>query len=400
MHARGVVEALRSGVPSREAASTMGSAQQPILDRFKQALAQRSAGEAADPVVFEGSFGEGKSHLLNILSFLAQEQGWAASYIVIGAGTPFGKPGVVLRELTTQATVRGHNGRALRELGHLFRPGESDLWRECVAWAAQADVEDRFRALLRLYEGYRDDAEFCVRLLEDIQGAPLLKTEIRKRLRELGEGAGFDMGGSQRADQLAHPRALVFARLLRAMGCEGLVVLVDEVERLGTFSRRQRCAAYGEIAWWWDAAQRADSYILPVFAYHTGFGESVLEKDLAPYGPTPVLGQSVEAWVRGARLLRSNSYRLDSLTDQQYGEIYYRIRDVYQRAYGATVGNPPSRREQTIRQAIRYWITWWDLGRYYPDYQPQISVADVPLDDREIADSDLADGSAEEGGGG
>jgi uncharacterized Ntn-hydrolase superfamily protein len=66
LSARRAVEALRSGVPSRDAVAALGSGQSDIEDRFIQVLdttgTVRSTGRRG--LLLGGGFGSGKSHLL------------------------------------------------------------------------------------------------------------------------------------------------------------------------------------------------------------------------------------------------------------------------------------------------------------------------------------------------
>ena len=61
---RRAIEALRSGVPNRDAVSALGSSQPEIEQHFAHQLATiRNDGVAAGLLV-RGEFGSGKSHLL------------------------------------------------------------------------------------------------------------------------------------------------------------------------------------------------------------------------------------------------------------------------------------------------------------------------------------------------
>ena len=62
------IEALRAGVPNRDAVRALGSSQPAVEDRFEETLtAVRQGfenGRGAEGVLFAGDFGSGKSHLL------------------------------------------------------------------------------------------------------------------------------------------------------------------------------------------------------------------------------------------------------------------------------------------------------------------------------------------------
>lgn len=392
---RAVIESLRSGVPNARAVEALGTTQKKIESKFRAAISAAARGEGSTPITFEASFGQGKSHLLRYLRHLAEEEGFATTYVVVSPGVPLGRPAVVLKELTAQATVKGLTGRALRELHASASPLRSDRWPELERWAQASGVHPRFAALSYLYRASSDD-EFKVRILDDIQGAPMLKSEITKQLKELGQASGYDLRAPSGPLGLAHDRIRLFARMLQAMGCGGLAVLVDELERIVTFSFKQRLAAYREVYWWKQLAAESESFIVPVFAYSTGAIEGRLKEDRQKLqggeGLFAIDGEALE----GVTFLIESVYRLDDLKRHQIEAIRYTVRDLYQRAYDVQVHEPDVRRgEQTIRQSIRYWITCWDLARYHPQYRADVRVDDVVRDERSLDDAEL--GSADEG---
>jgi len=67
---RRALEALRAGVPSRDAVGLLGSGQAEIEDRFL-ALVEQARDGAAGGMLLGGGFGSGKSHLLQHLGQLA-----------------------------------------------------------------------------------------------------------------------------------------------------------------------------------------------------------------------------------------------------------------------------------------------------------------------------------------
>ena len=93
---RRAIEALRSGVPSREAVAALGSAQSEIEDRFGAILASLralpSGGHHPGGMLVGGSFGSGKSHLLEHLAHLAMNDGFVVSKVTISKETPLYDP--------------------------------------------------------------------------------------------------------------------------------------------------------------------------------------------------------------------------------------------------------------------------------------------------------------------
>jgi hypothetical protein len=272
---------------------------------------------------------------------------------------------------------------------------DSEGFQELTEWARTASIDDRFRALLHLYEAYRADEEFRVHILNDIEGRGMLKTVIKGRLKLIGQAAAYDLNGP-RSGLLSQDRIRLLAQWFKAAGCKGWVVLFDEMERVARFSLGQRLAAYSELGWWREAAEQAGSALLPVFTTATGFvadtvtGGSNDEQRLSSGGFSQ--DERDRRALHGIELLKA-PFRLESPSSEQEEEIKYRVKSIYEEAYGVTVpplnGNGRDVRT-SIRAEIRRWITLWDLHRYDPSYRPDVEMGDVHFDSSDITDSEFA----------
>ena len=83
---RRALEALRAGVPNRDAVMALGSMQQGVEDRFSQLLAAIDAlpdGAPPGGLLIGGGFGTGKSHVLEHLVHVALSEGFVVSKVVV-----------------------------------------------------------------------------------------------------------------------------------------------------------------------------------------------------------------------------------------------------------------------------------------------------------------------------
>jgi len=394
--ARSAIEALRAGVPSRHAVSQLGTTQHAIKERFHAALESIGAGKSAHPLVISADFGNGKSHFLEYCQAIAEREGFVTSYTVVSPEMPLGSGHVVLKAIAEAARAPGRTGKAIREIAADLNANPS-AFASLRAWAQNADIHERFRALLHLYEAFRADEEFRTQILEDLEGKLLGKMIIKRKLKEIGEAAAYDLSGP-RNPLLAHDRIRILAQFFRACNCKGIVVFFDEVERMARFSRKQRFAAYEEIGWWRAIAETAGAAILPVFAMTTGFVETTITGDkqderqfvASTFGVAD--DEESNYGRRGIELLKAEPAKLDPPTPEQEEEVRYRIKAIYEQAYGVNVPSLPSRTtdlHRSIRWEIRRWITEWDLMRYDPSYVPKVTGEDVSFSDVEIPDAEM-----------
>jgi hypothetical protein len=376
------------------AVDEIGTTHSAVDGQFRAALENVKAGQGADPIGFSARFGSGKTHLLEYLQGVAIRAGFVTSRVVVSPEMPPGNPVAVLKEVAQSATAPGLTGDALRELGASAH-ADSSAFAAMQSWALDAKIDDRFRAILHIYDELWADEELRVRILEDVSGKPMTKSEIGRKLKEMNQSAGYVLKGGPKNSLLAHDRLQVFARLCVAFGASGFVVLVDELERLATFTFQQRLAAYGEIAWWCDAASRPGSFILPVFTMVEATVRETLRKDrmrLSPGHNSSFSDDRDNQIRRGLDLIEKISDTvLRDPTPEQIEDLKYRLYQLYRRAYPAFEGQmpPTGTAVSSLRAHVRQWITYWDLARFYPDAVSHLVTGDVEHDMTEVPDSDL-----------
>lgn len=304
----------------------------------------------------------------------------------------------MLKAVGESARAPGRVGKALRALAPDFSVVSPDYAR-LLYWASTADIDDRFHALLSLYEQFRADEELRAQILGDFEGKPLLKSVIKQKLREIDRSSAYQLHPS-RAALRAHDRLRLLAQFFRAAGGQGLVVFFDELERVAKFPIKQRMAVYEELGWWREQAEQPGSGILPVFAMTDAFlGGSVTggtndQQRFATAAPGQTPHERDRRALRGIEMLKPPSaHFLDSPTPAEEETIKERVQRLYERAYSVPVSPLPANPfgvRTSVRSEIRRWITQWDLARYYPDYAPQMVADEIDFDAAEISESELA----------
>ena len=91
-NARHVIEALRSGVPSRAVGEYFSEARPAMMRRVQDRLEKVVETGHSDGMVFTGRYGEGKTHLLNTAFSMAFAENMAVSFVSLGKETPIDKP--------------------------------------------------------------------------------------------------------------------------------------------------------------------------------------------------------------------------------------------------------------------------------------------------------------------
>jgi len=391
---RRAVEALRSGVPNRDAVAVLGSGQTDIEDRFVSLLRDVEAGSPAGLLV-GGGFGAGKSHVLEHLARLALEEGFAVSRVVISKETPLYDPVKVFLAAAETATTLGHGGPAIAEAA-----AEIDLeargFAELIRWASSpaAGLNERFRATLALFARWRDrDADFAEAIVRFWSGDPIAVPELRRRLKEIGESPVVLPAIAAR--ELGVQRLRFGAKLMVAAGSAGWMILFDEVELVGRYSLLQRARSYAELARWMRGDHGAPGVpVGAVLAMTDDFEAAVIagKNDRELVGSklrakdTPEAGDLAAAADLGMRLVDRDMMLMTPPDPAELDQAYARLKRLHGEAFG---WSPPDvagleRLGATrMRQYVRAWINEWDLVRLDPQYRPETETVEVESDYRE-----------------
>jgi hypothetical protein len=412
IHARRAIEALRAGVPNRDAVRLLSTHQPQVEARFRRQLAalaeETPAGRPTPGLLVAGDFGAGKSHLLEYLEHIALEEHMLCSRVVISKETPLYDLTRVFRAAVESLTVPGKRGSAVAEIASGLDP-ESPEYGALTHWVSRPDVglTSRFAASLFLYHQVKDP-EIRDRVVSFWGGDPLDVNQMRSWLRDLGERTTYRLE-SVPMRELSLQRLSFLPRLILAAGYGGWVVLFDEVELIGRYSFKQRARSYAELARW---AGKLKSNAIPgvaaTFAITTDFDAAVLQdrNDLEVI-PGKLRASAAEADLKlasqaehGMRLIAREPVRLRGPDRTMLERTREEVRTLHARAFA---WDPPDLdagevlSTTRIRQYVRRWINEWDLLRLYPEYAPNTVVAELPVDysvrpELEPSEPQMADG--------
>jgi len=390
---RRAVEALRSGVPSWDAVSELGSGQSEVEDRFAAQL-DAAEGGLAGGLLLGAGFGAGKSHVLTHLSALALERGFAVSTVVVSKETPLHDPAKVLRAAVDTLTGPGRISGVMADAVGALDP-DSAGYAELRRWVGShaAGLDDRFAATLLLHErlhgGDLPEADEAVdAAVRFWAGEPLRVPDLKRALKSVGAGELFTFTPVPVRD-LARQRTRFLSRLLRAAGYAGWVVLFDEVELIGRYSLLQRGRSYAELARWSGAAREDQTAPLAtVLALTDDFEAAVLvDKDDRTRVPARLRDKQAPEWAetatlaeKGIRALERDLLLLSAPDAAELDRAYRTLKRMHASAYDWSPPDVPGLEQlgaTRMRQYVRAWINAWDLVRLDPDHVPDAEVIDV-----------------------
>ncbi|MCY4519883.1 MAG: DUF2791 family P-loop domain-containing protein [Caldilineaceae bacterium] len=385
LECRWVIESMRNGVPNRQAVARLECNQPRIQKRVHkmledlETLPQAVSNKASHFILASGDFGQGKSHLLANLAQDALERGFATSSIVVSKETPLYKLDAMFRMAAGWGRLPDSSGLMVEDAwDRLLRRRDAVDALITELEAGQYDLHPIFPATLRVrFRCGEEDLNSEIGLFW--AGEKIRIARVKEGLKLIGSDPDISMPPVK---TLPPQRLLFLSLLLRAAGCRGWVVFLDELELIDSYSRLQRGRAYAELARWAGVKPYAPVPGLVVVGAITGdFDTAVLSNSgKGDRGKLPILlqekGPDLEkAAVAGMKLFSQKGEPLVRPNISGAQRMVDSLRDIYNQAYDCEakpldvkdLGPDSDLPRARVRKAIRL----WDRDRYQVDQPPQ-----------------------------
>jgi len=387
---RRAIEALRAGVPNRDAVGALGFDAEDLVGIFDDRLGvlASSVQDGAQPrgLLLAGEFGAGKSHALEFLTHRALRRRVAVSKVVISKETQLFDPTKLYRAAIEGLQVEGRTGDVLAEIALNKLNTRQSRFAEFDAWLDRREVNSRFDATMWLYEnGGRTYPDLLDRVVGFWGGRPLPIGQLKKDLRDAGQVGAFPLEKVAVRD-LARQGFRFMARLLQAAGYDGWLILLDELELIGRYTVLQRGRAYAELARLLGIATGEPiPGLLTVGGITPDFSSAVTrgKDDVNQIGFKFRARNDTESLAtahlaeRAMEEIDQRLIRLPEPDSDRLERTLVKLRDVYATAYGKFPNENvefTQRPGWQMREYIRGSITTWDLGRLDPTYTAEVEV--------------------------
>jgi len=237
--ARKIIEALRSGIPSRTIGGYFGGARSELLAEMSQWLDE----PGGNGRIKTGNYGEGKTHLLNTVFSMAQKKNMAVSLVTLSRETPFNNLQHVYQKIAQNTYLPDREQPGFDHLVENLGPGSMT---ELQLYAAKGLSTDKLYYLLRVYSN-TDNPEIRFPLMADLQGDFITLNQLKKIHREIfAEKIVFSASFVKSRHMWDY--FLFLSRLFTLSGLNGWVILFDEAENIGRLGRKTRFSAYANMA--------------------------------------------------------------------------------------------------------------------------------------------------------
>ena len=366
----------------------LGCNQPKAENQFKDLLTR--AADSDNPpsgalgMLVSGDFGTGKSHLLTHLEHQALSQGFVCSKVAISKETPFYDLGKMFKSAVDNGRMPNRNGRLIEELGQALKP-DSLGYANFFQWANETKfngLSQMFAASLLVHERSMD-LELNTEIENFWAGDRILISRVKRGLRQIGQMKSYSFRAPKAAD-LPPQRLRFVVELIKAAGYKGWVVLLDEIELVGSYSILQRGRSYAELARWLGHASGETYPGLVVVGTVTGdFASEIIspggtkkDRDYVAAKLETRHGDKVDRAVSGMNLLERTCMPLNTPTPADVQSTVNRLREIYDAAYDWRAPEQAGRVGGAgiwgrMRYQVRAAINEWDLLRLYPDSRPE-----------------------------
>lgn len=331
MEARHIIEALRSGVPSRAVGEYFSEARPKIMKEISGRLDIVCEEHKSNGMIISGKYGEGKTHLLNTVFNLAHSNNMVVSYLSLSKETPMDKLYLVYQKVLQNTYLpRRQQPGFIHELEKIS--AGSPVANEMLLYAAKHLETDKLYYLFRSYLNTEDSDEKFL-LQADLEGDFITNASLKKIYRRIfGQPVKYNVNFSK----TKHCRDYFsfMSHLFTQMGYHGWALLIDETELMGRLGKKTRLKAYNNMA----------NFLLPdlcpettftIFALSASYVEDVIDGKHEYANLEEVFPENQEP-TRTVLNLLTKAPQLLPLTRDEIHEVLCKIQDFHGKAYGWT----------------------------------------------------------------
>ena len=273
-NARHIVEALRSGVPSRAVGEYFSEARPAIMQKISHYLEDVKENDKSGGFIYTGRYGEGKTHLMNTVFSMATTSNMVVSFLPLGKETPLDKLYLLFPKIIANTYLPGAMQPGYRQALDVLTPG-SNISSELLAYAAKELETDKLYFLLRAFLGTQDEDEKSA-FLADLEGDFVSTTVIRKSYKSItGQTAKFQKSFSKTRHAMDYFHFT--SHLFRALGYDGWVILLDEAELIGRLGKKTRMKTYRTMQEFLHPAPGLEK-VFTIFSFSSSYVEDVIDK--------------------------------------------------------------------------------------------------------------------------
>lgn len=328
IEARHIIEALRSGIPSRAVGQYFSEARPKVIREISDRLDMVCEHGKSNGMIISGKYGEGKTHLLNTVFNLAHSNNMVVSYLSLSKETPMDKLYLVYQKLIQNTYLpRRQQPGFMHELEKIS--ANSPVANEMLLYAAKQLETDKLYYLFRSYLNTEDSDEKFL-LQADLEGDFIANVPLKKIYRRIfNQPVKYNVNFTK--TKYCRDYFAFMSHLFIQMGYHGWAILIDETELMGRLGKKARLNAYRNMADFL-LPDRCPESTFSIFALSASYAEDVIEAK-HEYENLAMIYPEEQEPARTVLDLLAKVPQLLPLTKDEIHEILYKIQDFHGKAY-------------------------------------------------------------------
>ena len=335
--ARHIIEALRSGIPSRAVGQYFSEARPRMMKEISARLDMVCNEGKSNGMVVCGKYGEGKTHLLNTVFNLAHSNHMVVSLLSLSKETPMDKLYLIYQKIiqNTYLPMRQQPG-FMHELEKLS--ANSPIANEMQLYAAKQLETDKLYYLFRSYLNTEDSDEKFL-LQADLEGDFVANAPLKKIYRRIfNQPVKYNVNFTK--TKHCGDYFSFMSHLFTQMGYHGWVILIDETELMGRLGKKARLNAYRNMARFLLPEPSLEA-VFSIFPLSASYVEDVIEGKREHENLEAVYPEEPEP-IRTVLDLLVKSPQLAPLTKEEIQQVLYKIQEFHGKAYAWTPNLSPA----------------------------------------------------------
>lgn len=327
--ARHIIEALRSGIPSRSVGHYFSEARPKILQELNNDLEEVALSGKAKGRLISGKYGEGKTHLLNTVFNMAHAKNMVVSTITLSKETPLDKMYLLYQKVMQNTYLPKREQPGIGEILEQLIP-DSNLVNDLLLFSAKQLETDKLYHVLRSYL-FSDDQDERFLLSGDIEGDFISNTQVKQFYRRIfQEKVQFHTN----FNKFRHSQDYFafWSRLFRVLGYNGWVILFDETELIGRLGKKTRMKAYYNLGQFLFPHKRFEG-LYSLFAISSSYAEDVIEGKREYESLEQLQLETIEQEVKRVLDAIIATKQLNPLSKSEIEEIFKKLIYFHGRAY-------------------------------------------------------------------
>ena len=327
--ARHIIEALRSGIPSRAVGQYFSDARPGIMKQISDAMETVRENGKSQGMIVSGNYGEGKTHLLNTVFNMAHEDQMVVSFLSLSKETPMNNLHMIYPKAMNGTYLPGRTQPGFTRIFEEMT-ANSPMANELLNYALTELQTDRLYYVLRAYL-HTEDQDEKYQLMSDLEGDFISNPVIRKIYRRV-----FNVPVKFRENFKKTAHAMDYfnfmSHVFKLCGYSGWAILMDEAELIGRLGKKTRLKAYFNMAKFLMPDASLES-AFTIFALSSAYREDVIERRHEYDNLYEVYGDEQEP-AKTVLERMEKAKQLLPLTRAEITQILENLRQFHGKAYG------------------------------------------------------------------